>query len=88
MASGPQAQPLGGTLGEASPPCEAVLHMHGQLGIPATHRTFGDMVGDTAPEPAVELAIDEGVDVTAVAEVVDAQHAGGNPLPDRLLPAE
>jgi hypothetical protein len=84
----PERSARGGALLEDSMACQAVLHMNGRYGITATHRAGGDMVGHSAPKPAVELTVDECVEVPAVAEMVHAHHGGENPLDERLLPAE
>lgn len=88
MTADPQPYPCGGTLREAPVACEAVLHMHGQLGVNATHRTLGDVIGDVSMQFAIELAVDERVEVAAVAKMVEAHHGGGNPIDERLLPGE
>jgi len=88
VASGPPPHSVDRTIGNASPACEAVLHMDGQLGIMAAHRTPGDMFVHPHAQVAVEFAVDERIDVTPVAEMVESHHDGGNPTPARLLPAE
>jgi DNA-binding phage protein len=88
VAPDPQAHPVGSSSGDASVACEAVLHMHRQLGTSRAHRTVGDVVCDPTSQPPVELAVDERVEVAAEAEMVDAHHGGGNPSCERLLPAE
>ena len=68
--------------------CQAVLHMDRQFGVPAAHRADGNVTAHTTPQLAVELTINESVDVAAVAEMIEVQHAGGNPTSLRMLPAE
>jgi len=68
--------------------CQAVLHMDRQSGIPAAHRADRNVLADTTPQVSVEFAVDERVDVAAIAEMIEVQHAGGNPTLLRMLPAE
>ncbi len=62
--------------------------MHGHVGISRTHRACGDMAGHAPAQVPVEFAVDERVEIAAIAEMVEAHHGGGNPVPGRLLPGE
>lgn len=84
----PSAHAICGALGEAAVACQAVLHMDRQFGIPAAHRANGNMLAHTTPQVAVELTVDERVDVAAIAEMIEVHHAGGNPTALRILPVE
>lgn len=84
----PAAHAVYGTFGEAAVACQAVLHMDRQFGVPAAHRADGNVTAHTTPRIAVELTVDERVDVAAVAEMIEVYHAGGNPTSTRMLPAE
>jgi len=46
------------------------------------------MTTHSSPQVAFEFAIDERIDVAAIAEMIERRHAGGNPMPSRMLPAE
>ena len=48
--------------------------MHGQLRLPPASRTLHHVVGDAGCEIPGQLTIDMGVDVLAVAEVLEVQH--------------
>ena len=84
----PAAHAVCGTFGEAAVACQAVLHMDRQFGVPAAHRADGNVIAHTSPQFAVELTVDERVDVAAVAEMNEVHHAGGNPTSTWMLPAE
>ena len=88
IAAGPAAHAFCGTPGEAAVACQAVLHMDRQLGILAAHRAGGNVISYSTPQVAVELTVDERVDVAAVAEMFQVHHAGGNPTSTQMLPAE
>lgn len=62
--------------------------MHRQLSIPVAHRADGNVVTHSTPDVAVELPIDERIEVAPVAEMVQVHHAGGNPMSTQMLPAE
>ncbi len=68
--------------------CQAVLHMHGHLGVTSAHGALGHVVADPSTQLTDQLAVDERVDVAPVAEVIEAEHAGGNPATTVLLPGE
>lgn len=74
IAPDPPANAIRSTLGQATTACEAVLHMHGQLRLPPASRTLHHVVGDAGCEIPGQLTIDMGVDVLAVAEVLEVQH--------------
>lgn len=84
----PAAKTVCGTLGQAAVTCQAVLHMDRQFGVPAAHRADGNVTAHTSPQIAVELTVDERVEVATVAEMIEVHHAGGNPTSTRILPAE
>ena len=62
--------------------------MDRQFGTPVTHRAVGNVIANPALQSAVELAVDERVEVAAEAEVIEVHHAGRNPTSTQMLPAE
>lgn len=84
----PAANAVCSTFGEAAVACQAVLDMDRQFGVPAAHRADGNVTAHTTPQLAVELTVDERVDVAAVAEMIEVHHTGGNPTSTQMLPAE
>lgn len=88
IAAGPAAHAVCGTLGEAAVACQAVFHMDCQFGVPAAHRADRNVIARTTPQVAVELTVDERVEVAAVAEMIEVHHAAGNPTSTQMLPAE
>ena len=88
IAVRPSAHPICGALGEAAVACQAVLHMDRQFGIPAAHWADRNVLAHTTPQDSVEFTVDERVDVTPIAEMIEVHHAGGNPTSLRMLPAE
>mgnify|MGYP001275823054 FL=1 len=88
IAACPSAHAICDKLTEAAVACQAVLHMDGQFGIPAAHRTDGNVLAHTSPQVSVEFTVDERIDVAAMAEMIEVHHAGGNPTSPRMLPAE
>ncbi len=53
--------------------------MHGHHRIPPAHAALDDVIAHSLAQLAVEFAIDEGVEVAPVAQVVEVHHVGGNP---------
>ena len=88
IAAGPAAHPVCGMFGEAAVVCQAVLHMDRQFGVPAAHRASSNVTAYATPQIAVELTVDERVDVAAVAKMTEVHHAGGNPTSTQMLPTE
>lgn len=62
--------------------------MNRQIGCPAAHRTHRYVAVHALAKVVVELTVDIGVDVAAIAEVVEVHHACGNPTLTRMLPME
>ncbi|MBI4884639.1 MAG: hypothetical protein HY826_11375 [Actinobacteria bacterium] len=62
--------------------------MDRQYRVSTTHWACGNVVALAGAHVAVELAVDEGVEVATVAKMIEALHEGGNPSPTKKLPAE
>jgi hypothetical protein len=62
--------------------------MDRQFGPVATHRALGNVIEHPTSKVAIEFSIDKRVEVATVAEMVEAHHAGGNPILTRMLPTE
>ena len=62
--------------------------MDRQFGIPVAHRADCNVIAHTTPQVSAEFTVDERIEVAAIAEMIEAHHAGGNPTSLRMLPAE
>jgi len=88
IAMHPSAHAICGARGEAAVACQAVLHMDRQFRISVAHRTDCNVDAHASPQVSVEFTVDERIEVAAIAEMIEAHHAGGNPTWPRMLPAE
>jgi hypothetical protein len=88
VAASPTAHAFGDTYGETATACQAVLHMDRQFCISAAHRAHGNVTTHTTPQATVELAVNERIEVAAVAEMIEVHHTCGNPTMPQMLPTE
>ena len=83
---GPVADAVGGPFGEVPAASEAVLDLDCQRGAAAARRAFGDVVADACCPAAGQFAVDVGVEVAAVEEVLEVRHIVRTRRPPRLFP--